>query len=84
MQYTTRCTVLLSVDTLTYCKQDPRNQLNFCISGLVYVECTAALYKANPEIQNSVEIGDLKRVSAASAFESDVNILIRKHVRLYV
>ena len=39
--------------------QDPRNQLNFCISGFVQVECIEALYNDNPEIQNSVEIGDL-------------------------
>ena len=39
--------------------QDPRNQLNFCISGLVQVECTEALYNDNPEKQNSVEIGEL-------------------------
>ena len=39
--------------------EDPRNQLNFCISGLVHVECTEVLYYDNPELQNSVEIGDL-------------------------
>ena len=33
--------------------------LNLCMSGLVYVECTEALYNDNPEIQNSAEIGDL-------------------------
>jgi hypothetical protein len=40
-------------------EQDPRNQLHFCISGSVQVECTEALYYDNPDIQNSVEIGDL-------------------------
>ena len=39
--------------------QDPRFLLNFCISGLVSVECTEALYYGNPEIQNSAEFGDL-------------------------
>ena len=39
--------------------QDPRNPLNFCLSGLFHVECTEALYYDNPEIHNSVEIGDL-------------------------
>ena len=39
--------------------QDPRNQLNLCISGLVQVECTVALYYDNPDLQNSAEIGDL-------------------------
>ena len=38
--------------------QDPRNHLNFSISGVVQVECTEALYYDNPEKQNSVEIGD--------------------------
>ena len=33
--------------------------LNFCISGLVQVECTEAMYFDNPEIQNSGEIRDL-------------------------
>ena len=32
--------------------QDPRSQLNFCISGLVYVECTEALYYDNPDLQD--------------------------------
>ena len=40
-------------------QQDPRFLLNFCISGLVYVECTENLYNDNPDIQNSAEIGDL-------------------------
>jgi hypothetical protein len=39
--------------------QDPRNPLNFNISGLFQVECAEALYYDNPDIQNSVEIGDL-------------------------
>ena len=39
--------------------QDPRFLLNFWISGLVSVECTEALYYDNPDIQNSVEFGDL-------------------------
>jgi hypothetical protein len=33
--------------------------MNICISGLVQVECTEALYYDTPDIQNSVEIGDL-------------------------
>ena len=40
---------------------NPRNHLNFCISGYVQVECTEALYYDNPDIQNSMEIGDLAR-----------------------
>jgi hypothetical protein len=47
------------IAVLQYVLQDPRNQLNFYISGLVQVDCTEALYNDNPEIQNSVEIGDL-------------------------
>ena len=33
--------------------QDPRFLLNFCISGVVSVESTEALYYDNPDIQNS-------------------------------
>ena len=43
----------------TNLQQDPRFLLNFCISGLFYVECTDSLYHDNPDIQNSAEIGDL-------------------------
>jgi hypothetical protein len=42
-----------------FSQQDPRFLLNFCISGLFYVEFTETLYDDNPEIQNSAEIGDL-------------------------
>ena len=45
--------------TLTHSKEGPRFLLNFCISGLVSVECTETSYYDNPDIQNSAEIGDL-------------------------
>ena len=43
-------------------QQNPRNQLTFCISGLVHVDCTEALYYDHPEMQNSVVIGILQYV----------------------
>ena len=45
---------------------DPRFLLKFCVSGLVQVECTEAMYFDNPEIQNSGEIRDLAVVAWAS------------------
>ena len=33
--------------------------LNFCFSGLCFVECSEALFFDNPEMYNSAEIGDL-------------------------
>ena len=60
-------------------QQDPRFPLNFFISGLVYVERTEDLYYDNPELQNSVEIGDL----AATLLDTTTVVgCCRRHVAM--